>query len=401
MYAFFVTSLFIIILGISELSAHTILDNQDVDSLLADKNKIEVVSDSLVETPKKKSFFDKFKQYFKDSNKEKEHKAFDFSIIGGPHYSTDTKLGLGLVGAGLYRMDRNDKTLPPSNVTLFGDISTVGFVMIGIRGTNIFPHNRYRLNYKLYLYSFPSYFWGIGYDNGIIDDNKTKMKRFQSKVSADFTFRLANNLYFGPAVAWDYVKGNEIEKPELLQGMDLCTRNYGAGLVLTYDSRDVLTNPSKGIYVNIEQMFRPSWLGNDYAFSSTEIRASAYGRVWKGGILAGEIRGSFNYGNPIWALMAQIGQSGAMRGYYEGRYRDKHAIQTQIELRQHVWRRNGIAVWLGTGTVFHDKESFKHFLPNYGIGYRWEFKKDMNIRLDVGFGRKGEMGFTFNVNEAF
>ena len=65
MYAFFVTSLFIIILGISELSAQTIIDNQDVDSLLADKNKIEVVSDSLVDTPKKKSFFDKFKQYFK------------------------------------------------------------------------------------------------------------------------------------------------------------------------------------------------------------------------------------------------------------------------------------------------------------------------------------------------
>ena len=58
MYAFFVTSLFIIILGISELSAQTIIDNQDVDSLLADKNKIEVVSDSLVDTPNKKSFFE-------------------------------------------------------------------------------------------------------------------------------------------------------------------------------------------------------------------------------------------------------------------------------------------------------------------------------------------------------
>ena len=53
-------------------------------------------------TVRKRSFFNKFLDYFNDANKNKKHKKFDFSIIGGPHYSTDTKLGLGLVAAGLY-----------------------------------------------------------------------------------------------------------------------------------------------------------------------------------------------------------------------------------------------------------------------------------------------------------
>ena len=91
-----------------------------------------------------------------------------------------------------------------------------------------------------------------------------------------------------------------------------------------------------------------------------------------------------------------------MRGYYEGRYRDKCAMDAQIELRQHVWKRNGVAVWAGAGTIFPRFSEFtpKHILPNYGFGYRWEFKKRVNVRLDLGFG-KHQTGFIFNINEAF
>lgn len=42
----------------------------------------------------KRSFFKKFLDYFNDANKEKKNKKFDFSVIGGPHYSSDTKFGL-------------------------------------------------------------------------------------------------------------------------------------------------------------------------------------------------------------------------------------------------------------------------------------------------------------------
>lgn len=91
-----------------------------------------------------------------------------------------------------------------------------------------------------------------------------------------------------------------------------------------------------------------------------------------------------------------------MRGYYDGRYRDKNVVDMQVELRQHVWKRNGVAVWVGAGNVFPDFSSFKvkHILPNYGFGYRWEFKKRVNVRLDLGFG-KGQTGSIFNINEAF
>ncbi len=225
----------------------------------------------------------------------------------------------------------------------------------------------------------------------------------QAQIKASFLFRIADNLYIGPMAAYDYVHGKNMERPELLEGMDLTTANYGVGFSLAYDSRDVLTNPHKGYYLNLTQCFRPRFLGNDYAFSTTDLRTSYYHPVWEGGLLAGELRGTFNFGHPSWAMMALLGNSYSMRGYYEGRYRDKHKMEGQVELRQHVWKRNGVVVWIGAGTVFHKFSALRmdSVLPNYGIGYRWEFKKNVNVRLDYGFGKNGQSGFIFNINEAF
>lgn len=354
-------------------------------------------------TVRKKGFINKVLAYFNDANKTDYSKKFDFSIIGGPHYSTDTKLGLGLVAAGLYKTDRNDTILPPSNMSLFGDVSTVGFYMLGVRGLHIFPHDRYRLDYTLYFYSFPCKYWGIGYANGNNDANETEMNRWQAQAKASFMFRVAPSTYIGPMLTFDFIEGKNIKNPELLEDMDRITRNTGVGLTFVYDSRDVTTNPKRGFYVNLSQCFRPKFMGNDYAFSTTDLRFNAYRRVWKGGIIATDLRSQLNFGNPSWGMMALLGNSYSMRGYYEGRYRDKHKIEAQVELRQHVWKRNSVVAWVGAGTVFNKFSSMRmgHVLPNFGIGYRWEFKKDVNVRLDYGFGKSGQSGFIFNINEAF
>lgn len=350
-----------------------------------------------------KSWVNRILDYFNDSNKNKKHKRFDFSVIGGPHYASDTKFGLGLVAAGLYRTDPNDSILPPSNVSLYGDVSSVGFYMLGVRGNHIAPKGRYRIDYHLYFYSFPADFWGIGYEMGDNDANKSDMKRWQAQAEVSFLFRVADNFYIGPMASYDYVIGKHIERPELLQGMDQHTWNVGAGVSLVYDNRDNLTNPHRGIYLNINQMFRPGFMGNDYAFSTTAFRFDAYQRLGKGTVLAEDIRANLNFGNPSWGMMAELGGTHSMRGYNEGRYRDKHSLEATVELRQHVWKRNGIVVWVGAGTIFPKFSALrsKQILPNAGVGYRWEFKKNVNVRLDYGFGKSGQSGFLFNINEAF
>lgn len=354
-------------------------------------------------TGRKKGLISRFLEYIGNSNKARPDKKFDFSLLGGPHYSTDTKFGLGLVATGLYRTDRADTLLPPSNTALYGDITTGHYYKIGIRGIHILPHDKCRIDYNVSFDSFKSDFWGIGYDNGNNDNNKSTMKRLQVQAKMSLLWRLTDNLYIGPTAVYDYAYAKDVERPELLDGMNRRTWNVGAGISLVYDSRDVLTNPHRGFYVSLSQLFRPAFMGNDYAFTTTDLRADAYHTVWRGGVIAADLRGTLNFGNPSWGMMSLLGNSYSMRGYYEGRYRDKHKLEAQVELRQHVWKRNGIAVWAGVGTVFSKFSQIRagRLLPDFGIGYRWEFKKDVNVRLDYGLGKGGQSGFIFNISEAF
>lgn len=322
-------------------------------------------------------------------------------VLGGPHYSTDSKLGLALSGMLTFRLKGCEPTEQASNFNIWGDVSTAGFWSVGINGSIIFPRDKRRINAEVrYSYS-PIKFWGMGYDMANSDANEGKLDQQELRFLADYVVKVAPHFYVGPVAAINYIRCSKITRPELLEGQDMKLQNYGLGFSLHYDTRDRMNNATRGCYLGFKQIFRPRFLGNDYAFTSTMFTARAYHSPWKGAIVAGEIQGTFNFGNPSWAMMAQLGSNSSMRGYYNGRYRDKHTMTAQVELRQNVWRRSGLAVWAGVGNVFHDAFSFGNLLPNYGIGYRFRLRDTVVLRLDYGFGKKGQNGFVMAVNEAF
>lgn len=355
-------------------------------------------NDSISINPKV-SLYDKIMKYLDESNTANSNDHF--SIIGGPHYNSDTKLGLGIVGSGFFKFKGCNDGMQPSNATIVADFSTSGYCMAGIRSNLFMPHDNMRVNYSFSFEYCPTYFWGIGYDKCDNDNNKTRMRYRDFRMKCEFLARLASNLYIGPSINWDYVSTDSIDRVDLLKGQDMTVRNYGIGLVLEYDTRDLITNASSGIYIHLGQLFRPKGLWNKYYFSTTDFHACSYHRVWNGGIIAGEIVAVLNYGKPSWGVMSLLGDSYSMRGYYHGRYRDKCMTSAQVELRQHLWNRFGCVLWTGGGNVFHDIDSFHHFLPNFGAGLRWEFRHRVNIRLDYGLGKSGQNGFIFNINEAF
>lgn len=363
------------------------------------------VSDSTsVDTAKRRNFLGRVLDYFRNSNGTNQNKRFDFGILPGPHFSSTAGLGLGVVATGLYSMERGDTLLPKSNVALYGDMTTKGFLMIGLKGNNFFPKERFRLDYRLYIYTFPTSFWGIGYENGDNDANETSYRRLRFDAMARFLVRIAPKTYVGPIVNFQYVKANSIapEGLHLFQEQDLNIRTLTAGFSFTYDTRDFILNAKRGWFIQLDQTFTPRFLGNDYCFSTTDLTISSYRKVWRGGVLAGEWHSKFNYGNPAWCLLSEVGSTNRMRGYFEGRYRDKSIMEFQLELRQHVWKRNGIVVWGGLAQIFPKVKAmrWRKVLLNAGIGYRWEFRNGVNVRMDYGFTRNGG-GFMFNINEAF
>lgn len=385
-----------IIIGITNCYA------TDNDSIAAINGGGTLPMDTIAETAKPKGLINKIIAYFDDSNKVRRNKKFDFSIIGGPHYSSDTKFGVGLVGSGLYRNSSADTISPLSNVAVYLDATTSMFFKLGVRGTNIFPFDRARLNYDMNVAQIATKFWGIGYDMDCNDENESKYKYFTATAEVNYIWRLASNFYLGPMVNIDYFNARDMAKPELWEGQSDRTFNFGAGFTLQFDNRDFLTNASRGVYLRLDQRFSPRFLGNKKSFSLTELYLAYYHPLWKSATIATQLHSRLTYGNTPWTMLSTLGGSDNMRGYFEGRYRDKSEIDVCIELRQHVWHRNGVVAWVGAGTIFPKFSAlrWRQVLPNYGIGYRWEFKRRVNVRLDLGFGRH-QTGFIFSINEAF
>lgn len=370
------------------------------ESRYSDSDKAELVSVDTV--MRKKNVIGRLIDYFDSSNKKELTTHPDFSVLGGPHYSSEKGLGLGLVVAGIYSTEPTDSLLPASNISLVGDIATKSFYMVGIRGAHVFPTNSRRVNYSVSFESFATYFWGIGYNAGNNNGNKTKYRQLKFDISADMEWRLTKGLYLGPAVRFLHVNAKDLHNESIWLPYPHAVSSIAFGGRLQYDLRDNLTAPNSGLLLEVTQLFYPRFIGNgSRSFSSTEIAANKYMRAWTNSVIAVRCHALLTYGHTPWCAMAYIGGNN-MRGYYEGRYRDKNEFDLTVELRQYLFRRSGVVGWLGVASVFpnFEKIHFKELLPECGIGYRWEFKKNSNVRIDFGIG-KHSTGFMFGLNEAF
>lgn len=350
---------------------------------------------------KKPNLVSRIIKYFADSNKEHPEKTIDFTFVGGPSYSASTSVQLAVMAAGLYRTQRDSLT-PESNVSIFAQGSLTGFYRVGLFGNHFFPGDKFRINYHADFAHFPLKFWGIGYDMESQKCNESNYTELQSVLWGEFLWRLPEHMFLGPSVNFNYGKATKVERPDLWNGEDMRVLNYGVGVIFSYDTRDYPTNASRGWNVTFKQKFFPRFIGNDYAFSSTELTVGWYRQFWKSGIMAFQFHGYSTYGDTPWSMLPTLNESKAIRGYYEGRYRDKNEADFVVELRQHLWRRSGIVVWGGVGTVFDSlrQVTARRLLPSYGVGYRWEFKKRVNVRIDFGMG-KGSSAFAFGLHETF
>ncbi len=330
-------------------------------------------------------------------------RKFDMNFVAAPSYTREASFGLGAIMTGLYRLDRSDSIMQPSDISIAANASLLGFYSIVAKGNNLFKGNRARLSYKVAFTNKPLNFWGITYDDCAVNP-KSKYTRKQIKWDIDYVYRLTKEFYIGTTSTLNYADVSKIENAGYLLGQNRTYFFAGLGVLLQYDTRDFIPNPQRGVYLMLKEVFYPDFFAtfNRNLFATTVI-FDVYQKAWEGSVIAADIYGQFNNKDLPWPLREELGTGGVrMRGYYGGRYIDNNQIACQVELRQHIAGRFGCVVWGGAGTVFPTLKKFDwaHILPNYGLGLRFEFKHNVNVRVDYGFG-KGTSGFVFNFGEAF
>lgn len=351
----------------------------------------------------KESLLRRIVTYFERSTEDRTfEKKIDVTFAGGPSYSKNTSFGIGLLASGLYRTDRSDSVTQPSNVAIFTNVSVSGFYAIGITGNAIWKRNSHRINYAASFSSTPRTMWGVGYEAGRHNPEIDYVEK-NYRISVDYLYRVMPNLFLGAALNFQHTRGIKFDDTAYLGNEKTSYTATGIGLIAEYDSRDFIPNPWQGVYVSVRELFFPKGLGScGKTLWRTAVTVDWYRQVWSGGVVATDLYVEFNSEGTPWPMLARLGGSNRMRGYYQGRYTDNDLITVQVELRQRIWRRIGGVVWGGAGNVFPELRRFNwaQTLPNYGIGLRWELKKRVNVRFDYGFGKQTS-GFMLNINEAF
>lgn len=326
-------------------------------------------------------------RFFRDlvKNGKDEEKKVTFT----PNISLDYRQEDGFGGEVSYSIS-TPRTLFNSQIY----ISTKLSMRCAIDGYHYSRGRNSRLEYSIIGYKDNRYYWGIGYDNGLID-SKSLYTELGVKANIGYKFYVTKNLNITPVINYEFFKTRNLFT-------DDASNHIHIGLDAKYDSRDNKTDPNRGVLLSFLQKVYPAFLFKQQAFFQTSIIADVFIPVWKKGIIAIDLFYESNYGESPWYLWTPIGGNSRMRGYYYGRYRDKNSLIAQIELRQNIYKSHGIAAWCGAGYIFPSIQEFsiKDILPNFGIGYRYKTSAGL-IRIDVGIGKGGEWGIITGINHAF
>jgi outer membrane protein assembly factor BamA len=224
------------------------------------------------------------------------------------------------------------------------------------------------------------------------------------------------NFFVGLNMDYNYTKGTDAAPPvaadSIFRYYEDKPMNSGLGLILRYDSRDVPVDAWKGVLVDVRGTFYSTALGGDNDYQIWQIDYRQYATIGQEGqVLAWQIKTRIGVGDVPYGEMSQLGTPFDLRGYMWGRYRDNNMFFFLMEYR-HAFIRDdgtrsphGVVGWLGSGTVFNEdnfsgKTNNLSWLPNFGVGYRWEVQPRMTLRLDFGIGRESS-GIYFNFNQAF
>ncbi len=331
-----------------------------------------------------------------------ESKLIDWGILPGPFVNPEQGFGIGVAAVGLYTPYDWQKGDPYSTVTVTSYGSTSGSYGLGLNNRTYLKNDKVRLLGEAWISHTPGYYWGIGSQAAENENNKVQYEGQRLQLSPKIAVEVAPNTY--AKLGWQWQSFSKVDgvDGDILPSEVADATSSGVLVGMEYDTRDFEPNPMRGQFLDIEWIANRDSLGSDEDYDNLVANYRVYQQWSDTTIIAMEVYSQSIFGDAPWFDYAQLGDDQRMRGYYQGQYRDKNQLSTQVEIRHTIAGRHGVVGWLGAGNIaptYHDL--FKSsWLPTVGVGYRFAFKARINVRVDLGVG-KDSTGFYFQINEAF
>lgn len=335
-----------------------------------------------------------------DTAKHKKHFLILLPIWG---VSPETGWQLGLSSGFVMRL-ANDSITRPSLARLNWQFTE--FKQLSIRPTiDLFlKQNRYNLKGQFVFNNFNEKFWGIG--NQTID-TPVLVQFKQMKLNLRLLRQHIKGWYAGPQMQYEKLYNMTLDPKYLQQNIEGLHgfESFGLGLVVVYDNRDEIFYSKRGSYLEVASLWQNKSIAGQYNYDNYFIDARHFKQLYKNNVVAFQFLANFNNGSVPFRQLATIGNENYMRGYYNGRYRDKHLFSFQTELRTQIWGPLGAVFFGGMGNVGNSISNLtSHIKPNYGLGIRGVIlrKDHINFRIDWGFGEGNNKGGLYlTLHEAF
>jgi outer membrane protein assembly factor BamA len=253
---------------------------------------------------------------------------------------------------------------------------------------------------------FPNSFWGVGsntaedalekYNMETITLRLALLNRIPPNVNFGFEYNFENHIMLE-------VQEGGLLDTNLIEGSE-GSRSSGLSFVFNFDDRDNVYSPISGNYLIFKGGFSSKSFGGTHSYNRYTIDMRKYFVLFGKHTLAAQLYYISNFGDVPFQSTAWLGGPERNRGYFRGRYMDKHYFLMQTELRIRPWKRLQFNVFFSYGEVASSPGNlFTYPKLSYGGGLRFQLIKSNPtlIRIDFGINQYSGTGLYFGVNEAF
>jgi len=324
------------------------------------------------------------------------------SLIPALFYSPETRLGAGAFAIRTFRPDGADGDARPSSLTI-GVIGTVEKQATVMLSADLYRRGEAQrwLGFASWSY-FPTKFYGIGAQTP--ESNEEDYTPQTLGLAGQALLRLRPGLRVGPSLEFQDLKLADVEEDGLLATGDVPGSEggdvLGGGLVIQYDTRDNVFFPTRG------QMHEATLIafGGDYTWTRWRLDLRRYLPLGAKHTVALQALLVANSGEPPFTQLALLGGQNVLRGYFEGRDRDRNLAAFQAEYRRPFGGRFGATLFAAAGSVSRDIDMLAldqaRVAGGVGLRYQLSVSEGINFRLDYGVG-KDSSGMYFTATEAF
>jgi outer membrane translocation and assembly module TamA len=320
----------------------------------------------------------------------------------------ETGWAYGLSSSASFKTSFKSDTLTRTSVIqLMGIFSQRQQNIQAIDATIYFPKESYILYFQSSHSYFPDNLWGIGQHT-----NNDALERFASQqffLTPHFKKRIWKRLFAGAIADYQNLininyQQNGVFDKEVVFGRSPY-QILGLGLSLSYDTRNVAFWPTKGVFFQTQGVTYNSALVSDYDFTKWMMEFRFFKSIAKNHILAGQIHHVYNEGNVPFRSLSSFGGANQMRGFYQGRFKDKSMYSVIVEYRPYLFWKLSACVFAGTGNVYSqfNQINLNQLKYSFGGGLRMAIleKEKLHLRVDYGYSDAYNQGFYFTIGECF